>query len=107
MGVHESYCCVLHGCKYGDEDCPVEEGVTKQQYACEFCGDDGIKNLEQLARHMQLSKMSNELKIDAIGLGLAKLIEIQKYDGLKDSTIKQTDQMRKYLERIIDDLKRG
>lgn len=25
-GVHISHCCILHGCKYGDRDCPVKLG---------------------------------------------------------------------------------
>lgn len=42
-GVHESHCCVLHGCKYGDDDCPVANRQTKQDYPCETCGMfDGI-----------------------------------------------------------------
>jgi hypothetical protein len=39
-GVHESHCCELHGCKYGDEDCPVDNGLTKQLYRCEWCVED-------------------------------------------------------------------
>jgi len=34
-GVHETHCCKRHGCKYGDEDCPVELGLIKQRYKCE------------------------------------------------------------------------
>lgn len=39
-GVHESHCCVKHGCKYGHEDCPVAMELTKQQYPCEVCSDE-------------------------------------------------------------------
>ena len=31
LGMHEGHCCVLHGCKYGDEDCPVISGETQQR----------------------------------------------------------------------------
>lgn len=31
---HKSHCCITHGCKYGDDDCPVETGLIKQQYKC-------------------------------------------------------------------------
>lgn len=34
-GVHKSHCCKKHGCKYGDEDCPVVLKLTKQKYVCE------------------------------------------------------------------------
>lgn len=36
-GVHETHCCEIHGCKYGDEDCPVVLGIVKQKYECESC----------------------------------------------------------------------
>jgi hypothetical protein len=48
MGVHESHCCIEHGCKYGDDDCPVSNGVTKQSYTCESCSFDGIESIDQL-----------------------------------------------------------
>lgn len=36
-GVHEEHCCAKHGCKYGDKNCPVVIGLTKQHYPCEDC----------------------------------------------------------------------
>jgi hypothetical protein len=36
-GVHRTHCCFDHGCKYGDKDCPVELGLIKQDYKCEYC----------------------------------------------------------------------
>lgn len=36
-GVHETHCCLKHGCKYGDGDCPVVLGQIKQMYRCEDC----------------------------------------------------------------------
>ena len=38
-GVHEHHCCSKHGCKYGDEDCPVAIGLTTQVYPCEYCDE--------------------------------------------------------------------
>lgn len=35
--VHTEHCCRLHGCKYGDLDCPVETGVKAQTSWCEDC----------------------------------------------------------------------
>ena len=35
--VHTRHCCVDHGCKYGDDDCPVETGVKPQEHPCEVC----------------------------------------------------------------------
>ena len=37
IGVHASHCCKWHGCKYGDDDCPVVNGDTEQLYLCEDC----------------------------------------------------------------------
>lgn len=36
--VHTSHCCLEHGCKYSDSDCPVANGSQKQEGSCEFCG---------------------------------------------------------------------
>lgn len=36
-GVHTSHCCIEHGCKYGDKNCPVVNGKVKQLYYCENC----------------------------------------------------------------------
>lgn len=41
-GVHITHCCVLHGCKYGDEDCPVVTQETVQKYECEDCSNSMI-----------------------------------------------------------------
>lgn len=38
-GVHIGHCCVYHGCKYGDEDCPVVLELEEQKYPCETCSD--------------------------------------------------------------------
>jgi hypothetical protein len=39
IGVHAAHCCKWHGCKYGDEDCPVVSGEVEQLYPCMFCDD--------------------------------------------------------------------
>ncbi len=35
--VHSTHCCLEHGCKYGDEDCPVVSGREIQEFRCEKC----------------------------------------------------------------------
>jgi len=47
-GVHRTHCCVKHGCKYNDKDCPVVSGEIKQDYLCESCGYDGINSIDDL-----------------------------------------------------------
>jgi hypothetical protein len=34
--VHDAHCCKTHGCKYGDDDCPVVKGKEKG-IPCEMC----------------------------------------------------------------------
>lgn len=38
--VHTEHCCLKHGCKYSDSDCPVEDGTKPQSFDCEECGWD-------------------------------------------------------------------
>lgn len=40
IATHAGHCCVLHGCKYGEETCPVEHGKTKQYYPCQDCDSE-------------------------------------------------------------------
>lgn len=40
VGVHRTHCCKWHGCKYGDENCPVVKGEVEQVYLCEDCMED-------------------------------------------------------------------
>lgn len=35
--VHTEHCCIAHGCKYCDDDCPVWLGYKQQSYLCESC----------------------------------------------------------------------
>lgn len=37
--VHDAHCCVIHGCKYGDKDCPVLLG-QERGIECEECEDE-------------------------------------------------------------------
>lgn len=39
VGVHRAHCCVKHGCKYGEDDCPVYNGSVTQKYPCQDCSD--------------------------------------------------------------------
>ncbi len=45
LSVHDRHCCPIAGCgcKYGDEDCPVEQG-REAGIPCEFCmyGSEGV-----------------------------------------------------------------
>ena len=53
---HITHCCSMHGCKYGNKECPVEFGDVKQKYACEVCdfmlGEEGGLDLAYLMNEM-------------------------------------------------------
>ena len=52
--VHTEHCCILHGCKYGeDKNCTVVTRHAPQSYTCETCYWDGIRTLEQLHQVME------------------------------------------------------
>ena len=38
--VHIAHCCYIHGCKYGDKNCPVVSGEVKQKYLCYDCDEE-------------------------------------------------------------------
>lgn len=40
VGVHAAHCCAKHGCKYGNDECPVQAGNVKQEHPCEYCDMD-------------------------------------------------------------------
>lgn len=62
-GVHVCHCCNRHGCKYGDEDCPVALGKLAQDYPCEFCyvdeAEDEAREINALfsARDAELASL--------------------------------------------------
>lgn len=37
IGTHQTHCCIRHGCKYGNANCPVVNETVVQAYACEYC----------------------------------------------------------------------
>lgn len=50
--VHTEHCCILHGCKYGEDDyyCTVATGRKPQSYPCESCNYDGIQAVETIQK---------------------------------------------------------
>ena len=39
-GVHIAHCCYIHGCKYGDKNCPVASGEVVQKHLCYDCEEE-------------------------------------------------------------------
>lgn len=48
VGTHVTHCCFIHGCKYADDECPIEKGEIDQEYICEDCDADGITSVEEI-----------------------------------------------------------
>lgn len=46
IGTHQTHCCVIHGCKYNDDNCPIERGIIRQEYLCEDCCDNWLPDKE-------------------------------------------------------------
>lgn len=40
VGVHVRHCCVIHGCKYGEKDCPVATKRVPQESGCFVCWEE-------------------------------------------------------------------
>lgn len=57
--VHEAHCCPKHGCKYGDDDCPVENGFIEPKYTCESCEWDASEEVKTPYDGVRTISMSN------------------------------------------------
>jgi len=60
-GVHVTHCCVKHGCKYGEPDCPVVNEAALQRYPCEQCvdGDSFFADINIEDDSIKLEKLTN------------------------------------------------
>lgn len=59
LSVHDAHCCSTHGCKYGDEDCPVILGI-EPGIECEECYED---NYRAMVEDIELNRLRVENKI--------------------------------------------
>jgi len=72
IGVHRTHCCILHGCKYGDKDCPVVNAEILQEYLCEDCSDNFFDldeedpNVDMNIIKRKFIKKNRKLKINNI-----------------------------------------
>lgn len=67
---HLNHCCIKHGCKYGDENCPVVLGRDKQRYPCEDCDQEYISEYF----FEETKKIFNENMLEAIKVQFLKPI---------------------------------
>jgi hypothetical protein len=74
--VHITHCCEMHGCKYGDTDCPVEFGTQEQKYPCQDCGSPAVLKAKLTEGHEDPDFIADELawseKLTARGFDLSR-----------------------------------
>mgnify|MGYP001028122801 CR=1 FL=1 len=83
-GTHQTHCCAIHGCKYGDTDCPVKLRQTPQDYTCETCDDSGFQNVEQIKEQLEVEKA----------------VKAAKENGQKEVTV-NTDVLYRVIKRTM------
>jgi len=98
-GVHRTHCCVLHGCKYSDDDCPVVSGEIKQDYTCESCDMDGIKQVEDIKDLLVFRDVSNEDLLDNL-MGMCFEHGNMEYVILKEESDKRLKLENEVLRRM-------
>lgn len=74
VGTHSSHCCKKHGCKYSDEDCPVQFGHIIQDYPCEWCNDPHTQYMDAVKEMSDPALLDYDMPL-VIKERLKKLIE--------------------------------
>ena len=107
--VHTGHCCLLHGCKYGqDEVCTVTTMKAKQESLCETCSmegefyEEGMLEVQKIIDNLWETKRSKEKYVKA------KIVEVQKaYSWIRanNSTISD-DTLDLMKDAAIKELKR-
>ena len=97
-GVHIAHCCYIHGCKYGDKDCPVASGEVAQKYLCYDCNEEyepyTLKEIEMLRETKSYRPSYKQLK-DKITDLEAKLAESEKDRLMWQEMYKSADSLNK------------
>lgn len=50
--VDHSRCCAIHGCRYGDNDCPTLLGIEDQAAPCHFCTNMGLRTVADVHAYL-------------------------------------------------------
>ena len=53
--IHE-HCCIVHGCKYSDDRCPVADGTKPQSYRCGCCDYEKIDPTKDARRRVSVRR---------------------------------------------------
>ena len=89
--VHKSQCCLNHGCKYDDKDCPVMTGAIQQDHPCETCDSNGIMHSHSALKVVD----SYELMMVAVNFKRIKM----------DNSIAVNELRRRFADSEEEDLK--
>ena len=80
IGVHATHCCLEHGCKYGDDDCPVMMGTVDGLSAeeCEHCIEDIKRFVEAFHRINAPRYASEERMVKTLGekIGYGRMMQL-------------------------------
>lgn len=102
-GVHRTHCCLLHGCKYGDEDCPVVNKRVRQAYPCEDCGVyHDIHNMEEFDACVRINETPEKEKREALMSGLAEInhwLREPLVPELEEELIRKRDYLRSLMKK--------
>ena len=74
-GVHGCHCCKQHGCKYMDEDCPVEHG-TMPGIFCEDC--DATAKWKQISSDEWVAPLKDRWQGDMHDPRTLRIVRITK-----------------------------
>ena len=88
-GVHIAHCCYIHGCKYGDKNCPVASGEVAQKHLCYDCEEEyesyTLEEIELLRKTKSYRPTYKQLKdkITDLEVKLAEKDEVFHYAKLE------------------------
>jgi hypothetical protein len=101
-GQHETHCCPLHGCKYGDEDCPVAALEIEPKYP----KNNGCEECEEFFAAAEAIDWHRPVEIPFVVI--FKLVtRWERMKQLKDLASPKIimDEEEKLIEKGLDDLK--
>jgi hypothetical protein len=95
FGTHIEHCCSIHGCKYGDDMCPVANGIEQQTYPCESC-DIAIEEMtNNINSIMNLIEVSQNIKVKS---NTELLNFLKSYIAFN---IKESDIIYKFFKKLL------
>ena len=97
--VHTRHCCIIHGCKYGDETCTVVTKKETQEGICEDC----YETLSEGSRESLLRSISEWVRCSE----LRKQLREGDAAGIRRDLLSQRSQVERFIrethpEDVID-----